>query len=358
MPVSATVLSIRTSDPKAAVWAAASARLLRRSATSELRALASLVPPHRRLVRTHGNESVSAQVPLHVVNKSNRSSTNGERGEEGEEGPPALVLVSEMVEGGSLRDRINAAAAAAASKETVTTAGDLVLVMAEDGSTDDVNTETAAAASAAIASTTAEEPANGEEALPPPVEGDGSKTGVAPEPAAGEEASARRQQLQQQGQLLLRRRKVLADIAEGLACLHNRGVAHGALTTDNVLLDAEGRAKVRARSRMWGGGAQGGGGEVEIPITFCICFDGWLLVFVGGCFVGFHDVHTNVNVQTWSSSTAASVIYTRFVDGVRVAVFDLSNFVFTPSHWMETASFLGYTFVLTGQRGALRRGGV
>lgn len=42
-----------------------------------------------------------------------------------------------------------------------------------------------------------------------------------------------------------RRRRVLADVAEGLACLHERGIFHGALSSENVLLDAEGRAKVR-----------------------------------------------------------------------------------------------------------------
>ena len=44
--------------------------------------------------------------------------------------------------------------------------------------------------------------------------------------------------------LLLQRRRVLADVAEGLAFLHERGVWHGALSAKNVLLDAEGRAKV------------------------------------------------------------------------------------------------------------------
>ncbi|CAN0432778.1 unnamed protein product, partial [Ectocarpus sp. 8 AP-2014] len=42
--------------------------------------------------------------------------------------------------------------------------------------------------------------------------------------------------------------KVLADIAEGLACLHERGVSHGALSSENVLLDAEGRAKVTGQA--------------------------------------------------------------------------------------------------------------
>lgn len=187
MPVSATVLSINTSDPMAAVWSAASAKLLRRSGTSELRVLASLVPPHRRLARTHGNESVSAQVPLRVVNSSSGSGGGEDRGGDGKEGPAALVLVGEMVEGGSLRARVKAAEESALSGKSAD-----------------------------------------EEA------GEGG-------PAAPEAAAA---------QPLLWRRKVLADIAEGLAYLHDRGVAHGGLTTENVLLDAEGRAKVRAAAAV------------------------------------------------------------------------------------------------------------
>lgn len=183
MPVSATVLSINTSDPMAAVWSAASAKLLRRTATSELRLLASLVPPHGRLARTHGNEAVVPQVPLRVVNGGGK--VEGGKGKD--DGPAALVLVGELVEGGSLRGRVKAAAAAAAALSV--------------GSDD-------------------EEDAGGE--------------------GAAEAAPA---------QPLLRRRKVLADIAEGLAYLHERGVAHGGLTTENVLLDVGGRAKVRRRRR-------------------------------------------------------------------------------------------------------------
>ena len=196
MPVSATVLPINTSDPMAAVWSAASAKLLRRSATSELRLLASLVPPHRRLARTHGNEAVSPQVPLRVVNGDGASGSGegggGGEGQEKEDGPAALVLVGEMVEGGTLRARVKVAAAAAAAVS----------------------------------------------------EGSGAEIGEGAE--EGEEAASL---AEQQPVRLLHRRRVLADIAEGLAYLHERGVAHGGLTAENVLLDAEGRAKVRRRRR-------------------------------------------------------------------------------------------------------------
>ncbi|CAN0067932.1 unnamed protein product, partial [Sphacelaria rigidula] len=42
----------------------------------------------------------------------------------------------------------------------------------------------------------------------------------------------------------LRWRRILADVAEGLACLHGKGVEHGALSSENILVDAGGRAKV------------------------------------------------------------------------------------------------------------------
>lgn len=197
MPVSATVLSIKTSDPMAAVWSTASAKLLRRSATSELRLLASLVPPHRRLARTHGNEAVSPQVPLRVVHGGKSGSGGSGEGEgdgEGkEDGPPALVLVGEMVEGGTLRARVKAVAA-----------------VVSGGSDGDI--------------------------------GEGG------------------------AEQLLRRRKVLADIAEGLAYLHEHGVAHGGLTTENVLLDADGRAKVRRR-RWWRRRGASRRGAVVVDMT-------------------------------------------------------------------------------------------
>ncbi|CAN0079868.1 unnamed protein product, partial [Ectocarpus sp. 8 AP-2014] len=205
IPVSAAVLSINTSDRMAAVWSTASAKLLRRSATSELRALSSLVPSHARLARTYGNESISTQGSLRIVHHKSGGG-DGEQGEQGEEdaedGPAALVLVGEMVEGGSLRDRIKAcgAAAAAAGEERAD-------VLEEDGE------------------------AGVEENLP-------AKGGEGEEEAraasSGEAPAAQ----------LLRRRKVLADIAEGLACLHERGVSHGALSSENVVLDVEGRAKL------------------------------------------------------------------------------------------------------------------
>lgn len=203
IPVSATVLSINTSDRMAAVWSTASAKLLRRSATSELRALSSLVPSHARLARTYGNESISTQGSLRIVH--HKSGDGGGEPDE-EDGPAALVLVGEMVEGGSLRDRIKecgAAAEAATGEETA----DVLEVDGEVG-----------------------------------VEGKLSAKGGEGEEEARADSS---------GELpaapLLQRRKVLADIAEGLACLHERGVSHGALSSENVLLDAEGRAKVRRR---------------------------------------------------------------------------------------------------------------
>ncbi|CAN0011266.1 unnamed protein product, partial [Scytosiphon promiscuus] len=191
MPVSATVLPITTSDPMAVVWSTASARLLRRSATSELRSLASLVPPHPRLARTHGNESVSAQAPLRVVNSGDDGGGGMQEGA-GKEEPVALVLVGEMVEGGSLRGRMRTAGAAASARE-----------------------ETSAEAVPSVAAPAPD--ASSGEGVPPP---------EAPVPR------------------LVRRRRVLADVAQGLAYLHERGVSHGALTSENVLLDAEGRAKL------------------------------------------------------------------------------------------------------------------
>ncbi|CAM9485723.1 unnamed protein product [Ectocarpus sp. 6 AP-2014] len=200
IPVSATVLSINTSDRMAAVWSTASAKLLRRSATSELRALSSLVPLHARLARTYGNESISTQGSLRIVHHKSGGGGGGEQGEE--DGPAALVLVGEMVEGGSLRDRIKAcvAAAAAAGEERAD-------VLEEDGE-------------AGVEENLSAKGGEGEE------EARAASSGEAP------------------AAQLLRRRKVLADIAEGLACLHERGVSHGALSSENVLLDAEGRAKL------------------------------------------------------------------------------------------------------------------
>ncbi|CAM9717774.1 unnamed protein product, partial [Hapterophycus canaliculatus] len=209
MPVSATILPITTSDPMAAVWSAASARLLRRSATSELRSLASLVPPHPRLARTYGNESVTTHAPLRVVNNG-ATAAAGQEGRKEEE-PVALVLVGEMVDGGSLRGRIRADAAAAAT------------AVAEKGpreggaAGDEAGGESAAAKVLSSVSTS---------------ERDGSEEDGVPSP----EAPATPQSL--------RRRRVLADVAQGLAYLHERGVSHGALASENVLLDAEGRAKL------------------------------------------------------------------------------------------------------------------
>ncbi|CAM9572369.1 unnamed protein product [Ectocarpus sp. 12 AP-2014] len=201
IPVSATVLSINTSDRMAAVWSTASAKLLRRSVTSELRALSSLVPSHARLARTYGNESISTQGSLRIVHHK----SGGGGGEQGEEdGPAALVLVGEMVEGGSLRDRIKAcgAAAAAAGEETAD-------VLEADGEV-----------------------------------GVGVEESVSAKGSEGEEEARAASSGEAPVAQLLRRRKVLADIAEGLACLHERGVSHGALSSENVLLDAEGRAKL------------------------------------------------------------------------------------------------------------------
>ncbi|CAM9302839.1 unnamed protein product, partial [Ectocarpus fasciculatus] len=207
IPVSATVLSINTSDRMAAVWSTASAKLLRRSATSELRALSSLVPSHARLARTYGNESISTQGSLRIVHHKS-GGAGGAGGEQGkEDGPAALVLVGEMVEGGSLRDRIKACGGAAAAAAATAAGEETVDVLEVDGE-------------AGVEDKLSAKRGEGEE--------EASAAGGGGAPAAQ----------------LLRRRKVLADIAEGLACLHERGVFHGALSSENVLLDAEGRAKL------------------------------------------------------------------------------------------------------------------
>lgn len=169
--------------------AAAAAARLRLAATEEIRVLAARLSPNARLARTHGTEVVSVLVPLNVKNAPTISLL-GDGGHAGEKAGaaaatvgddvgvaspptamarhcrPVLVVVGELVEGGSLRERV---VRARQSSEATAVGG------------------------------------------------------------------------------ALRRRQILADVAEGLSCLHGKGLEHGALSSENVLLDAVGRAKVRAR---------------------------------------------------------------------------------------------------------------
>ena len=156
---------------------AASTISLPEIATSELRRLASLLPAHPRLARTHGSEASPVGIP-------GTGSVGGGSG-----AGAALVLVGELVDGGSLRARLDARAAADAASPDVaggTGAGD---------------------------------------------EGGASIVG-------GERGRL------ETGEKGLRWRRVVSDVAEGLAYLHERGVFHGALSSENVLLDDRGRAKV------------------------------------------------------------------------------------------------------------------
>lgn len=150
-------VSVSVLDRPAGVGGGRSAAAqLRATATEEIRALVGQLPRHPRLARTHGIEVVSASVPVNLRNASSGAAA----------APPMLVLVGELVEGGSLRGRV-ANAKAKANQAAV-----------------------------------------------------GGSVGG------------------------LRWRRVLVDVAEGLACLHGKGVEHGALSSENVLLDASGRAKV------------------------------------------------------------------------------------------------------------------
>lgn len=123
MPVSATVLV----DPDPTIAAAerpttkpsgGGAVALRGTATAELRELAAVLPAHARLARTHGHEMVAPSVALRLVNGA-----VGESGGAGDEVPlAALVLVGELVDGGSLRERVVSAAAAAAAADAAAAA--------------------------------------------------------------------------------------------------------------------------------------------------------------------------------------------------------------------------------------------
>ncbi|CAM9536577.1 unnamed protein product, partial [Laminaria digitata] len=215
IPVLATILARPSPSPHAAAASdalgkppkAAAAAALRKTATSEMRTLASLVPRHPRLARTHGSETTPPRV---VASSSPRAVNNGgkegARSGAGEGGgviaaeTPVLVLVGEVVDGGTLRDRVAANTAAVAEGRGEGVGG---------GGGGDGSTRIGAG-------------------------GDGAAEDGAAEGGGGETSS----------RLLLRRRRVLADIAEGLAFLHERGVWHGALSAKNVLLDAEGRAKL------------------------------------------------------------------------------------------------------------------
>lgn len=231
MPVSATILAYTSASPVSTSTSAAvntstapsavtASAVLRATATAELRTLAGLVRPHPRLARTHGNEMVSPHVPLREVNSGGGGGGEMDTTGDGESVDAnfaavttALVLVGELVDGGTLRDRVVAAGYAAPC------VGD----EGEDGGYGD-----------------GDKPPSGLE-TPGDFDGGGGK-----EEDGGVVWRWR-------GAGVLQRRRVLADIAEGLAYLHERGVCHGALSSDNVLVDAEGRAKVRRCSEAAGG---------------------------------------------------------------------------------------------------------
>lgn len=157
-------------------------------AAFELRALASLLPAHPRLARTHGSEVMPPQ-GFHSLAGGGRGGDGAAGTGEGDDfsignGRVFLVLVGELVEGGCLRDRVAASAS------------------------------------------------------------EGREGGGVCGGERGEEGRG------------LRRRQILADVAEGLAFLHERGLVHGALSSENVLLDTRGRAKVGRA--FWLGGLGGG----------------------------------------------------------------------------------------------------
>lgn len=167
-PVAATILEYREESYNVAFLAGDRlATSLSAIAASELRALASLLPAHPRLARTHGSKVISPQ-GIHSLSGGGRGG-DGAAGTGESDDRVFLVLVGELVEGGCLHDRVVASAS----------------------------------------------------------EGGGVYGGN-----RGQEGKG------------FRPRQVLADVAEGLAFLHERGLAHGALSSKNVLLDAGGRAKV------------------------------------------------------------------------------------------------------------------
>lgn len=174
-------MSVSILDGPSANASADAVSHLRATATEELRTLAARVPPHPRLARTHGTEMISASIPLNIVhaafdhkNEAGRRAQdgNGKSMDDSAGSSPALVVVGELVEGGSLRKR--AAVAEKPEAATGTVFGMMIGLLGQR----------------------------------------------------------------------LRPRQIFADVAAGLACLHGKGVAHGALSSENVLLDAAGRAKV------------------------------------------------------------------------------------------------------------------
>lgn len=172
-------------------------------AAAEIRDLSSHVPAHPRLARTHGSETITPGVSIHGLDG------DGQEGEGVGKTNASLVLVSDLVEGGTLRDRI------AAESSVITAANMESAVAGLDGP---------------------EAGAGG----PLTANGKGSSRGGDDcVDEIGARGGAER--------FSLKRRRVLADVAEGLACLHERGVYHGALSADTVLLDADGRAKVGQR---------------------------------------------------------------------------------------------------------------
>lgn len=170
MPVSVSILD-QSANPRDFTKASfnlssksSDAKALRATAVSELRALSTLLSSsHARLTRTHGVEMVTSSAPLKMVN-----CLDGQAFSRTE--PPTMVLVSEFVEGGTLRNRVKA-----------------------------------------------------------------------------DKLQQRREQQQQrvgEGYRRLDRRRLLADIATGLTFLHGRGVVHGALSTENILMGSDERPKV------------------------------------------------------------------------------------------------------------------
>lgn len=173
-------------------------RAVRTTAVVELRDLASLLPAsHARLVRTHGVQMITATNPMRMLNGSEAAAAAAGDARRRAE-PPALVLVSELVEGGTLRHR-------------------LAVEKAEQQRRRRRRQQQHQHQSSAV------EGASGE---------------------SDELEGTRRRRLE--------RRRALADIAAGLSFLHGRGVAHGALSTENVVLGADGRAKVRKGPRRSG----------------------------------------------------------------------------------------------------------
>lgn len=282
MPVSATILTVEEHSPAPHTSeaiptpistqppppSAASMRaLLRSTATAELRLLSSLAPSHPRLARTYASESVTPRVPVRVMNGYNNNdsneggdiSTTGKRidaktaeamatTEVGETatamaaiipGHVALILVGELVEGGTLRARVAAVrkgtflSGAARSGPGSEVGSDFSGDSQENGKkdenlewADDRHSEKTSVGLGWSENERSESSGEDEDG------GGGAVWRWHPEENTGT-------------RLRVKRRRVIADIAEGLAFLHERGVVHGALSSENVLLDAEGRAKVR-----------------------------------------------------------------------------------------------------------------